>query len=342
MHRTTACRLLVSSRRATQAAIPPHPLLPNVLSNRLQIEGRLGHPALDIRILRALEEHRKYAKPFGKRIIFEYETNACKTLSMYLPYESAPDRSRRPLFDRVHEALVLVAHVLVDGSQHKIAVSSGFAVDVPAHDSSVVISCAHTLEEIRHSSIFKSSSSNGGTFVITSSMDVHPVSSILSSLPRSDLIAYSLHPCVSLAATLPVNPYPAPLETPTRCPLVSFESPEPNEKGNRRNDWLSWKDGVVNSRWVKGKILGYRDRAGREAQPGTYDHLSHMLFSTMPSPGSSGAPIIDEENGSVIGVITGHGMVNRIEGQRGFGTPAEAIYEMFSLPGLQQFSSKGH
>ena len=63
-------------------------------------------------------------------------------------------------------------------------------------------------------------------------------------------------------------------------------------------------------------------------QPGTYDQLSYIRFSPIPSPGSSGAPIIDEESGSVVAVVTGHGTINRIEGHNGFGTPAEAIFEV--------------
>lgn len=161
------------------------------------------------------------------------------------------------------------------------------------------------------------------------------MSSILSSLPLSDLIVYSIHPSASLKASLPVSPYPAPLDTPTRYPLVSFD-PLSQSPAQDQEDWLSWKDGVVSSRWAKGKVLGYRNRAGREAHPGTYDQLSHILFSPIPSPGSSGAPIIDEESGSVVAIVTGHGTINRIEGNNGFGTPAEAIFEMFSLPGLSK------
>lgn len=37
---------------------------------------------------------------------------------------------------------------------------------------------------------------------------------------------------------------------------------------------------------------------------------------------------MDEEAGAVIGIVTGAGMVNRVEGRRGFGTPAEALFEV--------------
>jgi hypothetical protein len=102
------------------------------------------------------------------------------------------------------------------------------------------------------------------------------------------------------------------------------------------------------SKWVQGTVLGYRDFAGRETEvcditliscgdpdaskPGTYDSLSHMLFSALPTPGSSGGPIVDEESGAVVGVMLGTRMDNRVEGVRGWGVPSETIFEMFSSP----------
>ena len=90
-------------------------------------------------------------------------------------------------------------------------------------------------------------------------------------------------------------------------------------------------------------------------QPGTYDALTHLLFEPLPTVGSSGGPIVDEESGAVIGVIVGTRMDNRVEGVRGWGVPSETIFEvcvpsaflrdealtnsifcqMFSLPGLK-------
>ena len=48
----------------------------------------------------------------------------------------------------------------------------------------------------------------------------------------------------------------------------------------------------------------------------------------MPTPGSSGAPIVDDETGAVVGVILGSRMdYGRVEGLTAWGVPAEAIYE---------------
>jgi S1-C subfamily serine protease len=73
----------------------------------------------------------------------------------------------------------------------------------------------------------------------------------------------------------------------------------------------------------------YRDFAGREAQPGTYDALTHLLFSPPPTAGSSGGPIVDE-SGAVVGIMQGHRMdyASRIEGIRGWGVPSETVFEV--------------
>jgi hypothetical protein len=56
-----------------------------------------------------------------------------------------------------------------------------------------------------------------------------------------------------------------------------------------------------------------------------------MLFEPLPTPGSSGGPIIDEETGAVVGVMLGTRMDNQVEGLRGWGVPAEMIYEVSLL-----------
>jgi hypothetical protein len=78
-----------------------------------------------------------------------------------------------------------------------------------------------------------------------------------------------------------------------------------------------------------------------------------MHFQPLPTTGSSGGPIVEESTGAVVGVILGTQMDNSIEGVRGWGVPAEAIFEvraeialinptltshgfqMFSLPGVK-------
>jgi hypothetical protein len=89
-------------------------------------------------------------------------------------------------------------------------------------------------------------------------------------------------------------------------------------------------------------------------KPGTYDALSHMMFMPLPTSGSSGGPIVDEDTGAVVGMVLGSQMDgSKVNGIRGWGVPAEVIFEvghvrfnpvsygcqpsiqMFSLPGLE-------
>lgn len=63
-------------------------------------------------------------------------------------------------------------------------------------------------------------------------------------------------------------------------------------------------------------------------QPGTSSALPYILVSTLPTPGSSGGPIIDAESGSVVGMISGRRMDNRVEKERGWGSSAESIFEV--------------
>jgi len=51
----------------------------------------------------------------------------------------------------------------------------------------------------------------------------------------------------------------------------------------------------------------------------------------VPTAGSSGGPIVDEESGAVVGLIRGSKLDSRHEGLRGWAIPAEAIYEVFIL-----------
>ena len=53
-----------------------------------------------------------------------------------------------------------------------------------------------------------------------------------------------------------------------------------------------------------------------------------MLFHPLPTPGSSGGPIVDENTGAVVGVMLGARMDSSVEGMRGWGVPAETIFEV--------------
>lgn len=159
------------------------------------------------------------------------------------------------------------------------------------------------------------------SFIVSASdgsIHLEPVVEVLSSLPNSDLVILSTA-TGKAHRTLPVSPYPAPNGTHLRAHFICDE--EPPEQG-----WEPWIAGTWR-KWASGTLLGYRGPGGREAEVGTYDRLSQVLFHPPPTFGSSGGPIVDEETGAVVGVILGTGMDNRVEGLRGYGAPAEMIFE---------------
>ncbi|TFK76879.1 hypothetical protein BDN72DRAFT_753719 [Pluteus cervinus] len=288
---------------------------------------------LDQEILKALR--RPSPKTISLHDVFDqYSSNASHILDFHLPNESVPRASRRPLINAastdISNEMVLVAHCVKSERTHEITISSGFALETPENTGeTLVLTCAHTLEQLRQTlPSFKRDSTSSppddivsGTFVISStngSLDIHPVTRVASALPRSDLILLGCN--VPGVKTLPLALYPAQKGTSVRAHLVAHHKPA--ESG-----WQPWIGGTWR-KWARGTVLGYRDFAGREAEPGTYDALSHLFFTPLPSEGSSGGPIIDEETGAVIGIMLGTRMDSRVEGLKGWGVPSEVVYEV--------------
>lgn len=99
---------------------------------------------------RLLRERRAILKPCPlPTLIHQYNSQSGKILDAYLPYESTPVTSRRVDFDSSDDGVVLVVHVIDDGTEQKISICSGFAIDPRGSvTGSVVVSCAHTLDEV--------------------------------------------------------------------------------------------------------------------------------------------------------------------------------------------------
>lgn len=134
-------RYYLSAKRRAFATVSP-----SVLCNPEPPSPCLS--ALDGNLLSALDTSRNHA-PLSS-IIHQYITQSGNILGVPLPYESRPTECRRPTLTQVHSGLVLVAHCVKDGSENKITLSSGFALEAPspAKDETLILTCAHTLEEV--------------------------------------------------------------------------------------------------------------------------------------------------------------------------------------------------
>lgn len=117
---------------------------------------------------------------------------------------------------------------------------------------------------------------SSGSFVLSSSPNstgttlTRPITSVLSSLHRSDLLLLSATSDITTSGSplskltsFPVSPYPAHPGTPIRAHFHSATRPQLD--GEDGEGWEPWVGGSW-AKWVKGTVLGYRDFAGREAQ----------------------------------------------------------------------------
>ena len=95
----------------------------------------------------ALDALSSVEHPDLSHLIRQYLTHSGKVLATQLTSESRPSSSRRISFsgNDIH----LIAHVAREGDRNKITLSSGFAVDA-SDGQSILVTCAHTLEEVRH------------------------------------------------------------------------------------------------------------------------------------------------------------------------------------------------
>lgn len=112
-----------------------------------------------------------------------------------------------------------------------------------------------------------------GTFILTGlgdSVIVHPVSDVVSALPRSDLLLLSCKVPPGTINTLPVSPYPAHEDTSILAHFVNYKKPS-------GSGWHPWV-GDTWGKWVKGKVLGYRDFAGRETKVSLQSKIVHAAF----------------------------------------------------------------
>ena len=124
-----------------QPPAPPNP-------RTLEAKGD-GLSFLDKQILRALSVQPQTSL---SDIIGHYIDQTGNVLPVTLPYEPMPGPNRRISFEEnaSTKEIVTIAHCARDGNQHKITLSSGFALNSPAlrEGETLIVTCAHTLEQV--------------------------------------------------------------------------------------------------------------------------------------------------------------------------------------------------
>lgn len=302
---------------------------PGILNPLLKSEpgGQQAVSKLDKFLLSTLETSNVRSNRTAS-LVEQYHDNRGRELKLDLVQ---PESIRRLNVDPDTCPIYLVVHAAQNGSQSKVCFSSGFKLEVRGGQEPTILTCAHTLEEIHFSSILDSPATISNTFILRDDGTRHLVKGIPSSMPRHDLLLVSPEEELPLQmdGAFPVSFYPAQVGTKIAAHFIVDYRPELEAEG-----WVPCFNGFLLRKWVHGEIVGYRDFAGNEAKPGTYDSLAHMFFSAIPTPGSSGGPVIDLESGSIIGVIRGSRLDNQVVGLRGWATSCESIYEMFRLPGI--------
>ncbi|GAA6021574.1 hypothetical protein JCM11491_000261 [Sporobolomyces phaffii] len=267
-----------------------------------------------------------------------------------LAWESTPSAERRVDVSidpatrnaATQDGIVLVAHV-VGGPSAKVVLSSGFAIA----NSETILTCAHTLLQaeghlLKCGQQQQDQAPPSATLVLTASGHMYPVSSVLSSVPSSDLLLLELAPTPLDASTssssspcpplkpLPINPYPCPVAT----AVATHTYLNPLARLKRNFERGSGGAAAAATSWQRSRVVEYKDRHGHTAEPGTYDELASFWFDAVPTDGSSGGPIVEVESGSVVGVTRGSMHKYGERTRYGFATPAERILDMFALPGF--------
>ena len=104
---------------------------------------------LDRFILETLENTPSAGRTALPQLIQQYLGRSANVLDAQLPYEPHPSSSRRVSFSADKGGDVyLIAHVVRESDRNQITVSSGFTLET-SDGQSVLVTCAHTLEEVR-------------------------------------------------------------------------------------------------------------------------------------------------------------------------------------------------
>lgn len=283
------CRYAQVGATTVVGQSPPRPKAPPTPP----ISG--GQPGLSVAPFdsRVISELCRLRPPALSILFNQYDQRDGRVLDHTLPYESRPPADRKAACSTSSddpEDVLMVAHAAQDRSGcETVTYSSGFLVDVPGSpgEQATLVTCAHTLEEVsfswspldycqwtssnrsskicsRTQSSRTSSPRTSGSLIISGTPAApafHPVSAVLSTLHRSDLLVLSISPQehARRLRTLPLSPYPVQVGTHIRAHFATEHPPTLSD------GWVPWVGGMWR-KWMSGTVVGYRDFAGREAK----------------------------------------------------------------------------
>jgi len=247
-------------------------------------------------------------------LLEQLNSNANLQLPYILPYENVGRKNVTAKSD-LARGIVTIAHVLP--LRDKVVVASGFAV----LDGGLIVTCAHTFYQAARHLSSSELDQNSQSIVITDEGELIRVATVESHLVLSDLVLLRLQEGRKITS-LAIDPYPAPVST----PLLSYNF----VTASLSSTYLP----TISYSWKPAEVLFYKGRCGQEAETGTYDQLSSMMYSHPPSNGSSGGPILNKETRSVVGIVRGSEVSYANRKLIGFATPSECLFEAFKLPGM--------
>ena len=117
-----------------------------------RIDSEPTQSALDPVLMDHLVRTPASSRPSLHSLINQYLERSGRVLPSQLPYESTPAPHRRVPATVKDGAVQLLAHVVKEGDRAKVSLSSAFAIQpVSVSDTEaqpIIVSCAHTLEEV--------------------------------------------------------------------------------------------------------------------------------------------------------------------------------------------------
>lgn len=134
-----------------QGALPAESVLQTQTRPRKRLKSALDNKLLEFSA--QLHQKQRNGQPYIEapdlyHLVTEFDRRSGAVLPHELPYESRPSASRRISFSSKANDVFLVAHVAENDLDFHVSISSGFALNVGLTSEPLIVTCAHTLEEV--------------------------------------------------------------------------------------------------------------------------------------------------------------------------------------------------